>query len=66
MDRRGQLRRAGMPSRQECPNMRISAAMQEVRLQYLLPKGSKKDWQTAIVALAAVVGFVILLIMMVR
>ena len=30
------------------------------------PKGSKKDWQTAIMALVAVVGFVILLIMMVR
>ncbi len=30
------------------------------------PKGSKKDWQTAIIALGAVVGFVILLIMMVR
>ena len=30
------------------------------------PKGTKKDWQTAIIALAAVVGFVILLIMMVR
>ena len=30
------------------------------------PKGTKKDWQTAIIALAAVVGFVVLLIMMVR
>jgi len=30
------------------------------------PKGDKNDWQTAIIALAAVVGFVILLIMMVR
>lgn len=30
------------------------------------PKGSKKDWQTAFLALAAVVGFVILLIMMVK
>lgn len=30
------------------------------------PRGSKKDWHTAILALAAVVGFVILLIMMVR
>lgn len=30
------------------------------------PKGSKKDWQTVIMVLVAVVGFVILLIMMVR
>ncbi len=30
------------------------------------PKGTKKDWQTAIIALAAVVAFVVLLIMMVR
>jgi len=30
------------------------------------PRGSKKDWQGAIMIFAALVGFVILLIMMVR
>ena len=30
------------------------------------PKGSGDDWRAAIIALAAVVGFVVLLIMMVR
>ena len=30
------------------------------------PKGSSEDWRSAILALAAVVGFVILLIVMVR
>jgi len=30
------------------------------------PKGSKKDWQGAIIPLAAMVGFVILLIMLVK
>lgn len=30
------------------------------------PKGSSDDWRSAILAIAAVVGFVILLIMMVR
>ena len=30
------------------------------------PKGSKKDWQGAILPLLAMVGFVILLILMVR
>jgi len=30
------------------------------------PKGTKKDWQGAIIPLAAMVGFVILLIMLVK
>ena len=30
------------------------------------PRGSSEDWRSAILALAAVVGFVVLLIMMVR
>ena len=30
------------------------------------PKGTKKDWQGAIIPLAAMVGFVILLILMVK
>ena len=30
------------------------------------PKGTKKDWQGAIIPLAAMIGFVILLIMMVK
>ncbi|NOY67718.1 MAG: hypothetical protein GXP13_09995 [Gammaproteobacteria bacterium] len=30
------------------------------------PRGTKKDWQGAIIPLLAVVGFVILLIMMVK